>query len=1179
MSRDESALIANFEGRVLESMTEGVNLADENGLIVYTNPSADAMLGYEAGELVGQPLLILSGYPNDENERICNEVLTALQTKGTWIGEWVNRRKDGTLFETSTRIATVAAPGDRYYYLCVQQDISERKSAEAQRDRLWNLSLDPMCVAGFDGYLKQVNPAWSKTLGWLDAELLSRPWIDFVHADDREASRRANETLASGKPVLGLENRFRCVSGGHRWFSWNAYPNLETNSILAVIRDSTQAHRSDEALRESEDRYRSLVDSAPVAIWEEDFTAVEAWFESLRSQGVRDLRSYFLAHPEAGRAALELVRIRRINQEAVIQNGAASKQDLLARVHRIFTERSYAVWSEELVMLWEGRRLMEFETVAHRLDGAEAHLLMRLHVPGSPEAPRWDQVIVTGTDITARRQAERELQQSQTRLEAAQRQAKLGVWDYTPLDGRIWWSDELYRLFGKSADSFAPSLEGFLACVPAEERSFIRSSIEHSLVHNAPYRLQHRIIRANGESAWIEAAGAVERDAQGRTVRLWGTSQDITERKTAQEKLLTSEALLNATGAMAKVGGWELDVRSATLRWTNVTFRIHELPAGKEPALADAYSFFPLDERPRIEAFMRAAQERAEPFDEEFRFITGRGSPRWVHILCTPQVRGGVVARLVGTLQDITSRKRGEELLRESDERYRLAIRATNDGIYDMDLATRTAYCSDHYVSAFGQPPEPAQFWSWWAKRIHSEDRDRAVKSLRAAIKGAASSWDCEYRFLLPKGTWADIIDRASIARDGLGKARRVVGAMQDITARKEAEARREQLESRMRDAQKLESLGVLAGGIAHDFNNLLTTILGYADLASDQLPRTSPAQAYLQKIERSSRRAADLCQQMLAYAGKGKVLVGPIDLGELIREANDLLRLSFSKKARLQLELVEKLPAIEADASQIRQVVMNLAMNAAEAVGEESGQVKLATGVKQFLREELDAMLLGDACSEGRYVWLDVVDNGCGIRAEDLGRIFEPFYSTKFTGRGLGLAAVLGIVRGHGGALRVVSERDKGTSFRIVFPALHISAPTSETETVVTWRGRGAVLVADDELNVRKMSKTMLESLGFAVYEASNGREAMEHFSQGANGFVAALLDLTMPGKSGHTVFVELSQLVPELPIVVMSGYPEAEVERLFSNLRPAAFLQKPFAKGDLAKKLRRALETHIDS
>jgi CheY-like chemotaxis protein len=350
--------------------------------------------------------------------------------------------------------------------------------------------------------------------------------------------------------------------------------------------------------------------------------------------------------------------------------------------------------------------------------------------------------------------------------------------------------------------------------------------------------------------------------------------------------------------------------------------------------------------------------------------------------------------------------------------------------------------------------------------------------------------------------------------------------------------------------------------------------MLGYAHLARSSLPEDAEVAPYLLEIEQSSRRAADLCQQMLAYAGKGKFVIGPVDLGQLVQDVTKLLQLSISKKAELNLSLRPQLPTIEADTNQMRQVVMNLVMNASDALNGEGGLIRITTSLIDVERDELNAMLLGDERSPGEYVCLEVSDTGCGMDEATKARIFEPFFTTKFSGRGLGLAAVLGIIRSHHGALGVESAPGRGTMFRLLFPPLAAPAPqTTVVAPAPELRGQGTILVADDEDMVRQVTASMTASLGFHIIEACDGQEAVDELRRDPSAVRAVLLDLTMPRLDGMQAFEAMRDLAPQLPILVMSGYTEMEVKARCPGEGPAAFLQKPFSRDDLVEKLKEVL------
>ncbi|MEX2261751.1 MAG: ATP-binding protein [Bryobacteraceae bacterium] len=385
----------------------------------------------------------------------------------------------------------------------------------------------------------------------------------------------------------------------------------------------------------------------------------------------------------------------------------------------------------------------------------------------------------------------------------------------------------------------------------------------------------------------------------------------------------------------------------------------------------------------------------------------------------------------------------------------------------------------------------------------------------------------------------------------GEGQHREFGKIMRDMTERRKTE-------QALLQAQKLESLGVLAGGIAHDFNNLLTGILGNASLLLDDSSEIDPDRDRLEDIVNASKRAAELTSQLLAYAGKGRFLIARFDLSGLVAEMLHLIQASIPKHVDLRLALAPRLPPIEADATQLGQIVMNLVINAAEAIGPEGGIVWVSTG------------LTGDA----RNVCLEVRDTGHGMDEATQAKIFDPFFSTKFTGRGLGLAAVGGIVRGHKGRLQVESAPGEGSAFRVFFPAA--AGPVAKTEEVSAPPGpdiTGTILVVEDEAIILQFTKAALERRGYTVLAAENGLEAVNLFREKAAAITAILLDLAMPVMGGEEAFKRITDIRPGVPVVVASGYSEAEIRQRFGDRPVASFIQKPYTAAQLAEKIRAVL------
>jgi signal transduction histidine kinase/ActR/RegA family two-component response regulator len=447
------------------------------------------------------------------------------------------------------------------------------------------------------------------------------------------------------------------------------------------------------------------------------------------------------------------------------------------------------------------------------------------------------------------------------------------------------------------------------------------------------------------------------------------------------------------------------------------------------------------------------------------------------------------------------------------------------------------------------------------------KDSPDVVRDLRRGLAGD------EFSSLVEVGNNA-FETRYFPLRDALGALTGVLGVSMEVSARLRAEREREGLMQRLMQTQKLESLGRLSGGIAHDFNNLLTAILGSASAIGLILPPTHSARAHLGTLELAVRHATTLTRQLLAYSGRANFDVRRVDLSAEVCELGNLLARTIAKDVSLRIEAPEGLPPVRVDVAQLQQVLMNLVINAAEATGDAKGTVVVTTGSVDITPER-DLQLYGnDVLEPGRYVFLEVQDSGIGMDEATLAKIFDPFFSTKFPGRGLGLAAVLGIVHAHRGGLQVLSAPGKGTTFKMLLPAqlgADDGAPAQE-KTLNADRGHGHVLLVDDDDGVRSATQAMLELQGFTVEAAIHGRDAVTRFTRNPQTYDVVLLDMTMPEMNGEEALRALHHIRPNIPVVLMSGYTESDSTERFAMKGLAGFLQKPFSMTELTAALNLA-------
>jgi PAS domain S-box-containing protein len=520
--------------------------------------------------------------------------------------------------------------------------------------------------------------------------------------------------------------------------------------------------------------------------------------------------------------------------------------------------------------------------------------------------------------------------------------------------------------------------------------------------------------------------------------------------------------------------------------------------------------------------------------------------------------------------QELAEHKRTEEFLKASEEKFRSLVENSFDVIFVLDSSGVFQFVSPSWEIHFGHPAATVigQLFSLF---IHPDDIPHCTTYLQQVMESGQAATSPSYRVRQTNGSWSLFIANGTLYRDSSGQAF-YLGIGHDISDEKRLEEERLNLERQLLHAQKLESLGIMAGGIAHDFNNLLTVIIGNLELSGMQLgTASSQAEIRIEQAMQASLRAADLTRQMLAYSGKGVFELKKLDLNQLIKENCDLFRTTVPKTITMTTEISTTLPPVLGDAGQMQQVIMNLITNAAEAIGCEPGSIVIATGVEDCDNTLLQQSRLEQKPPPGRYVSVDVTDSGCGMDKETQQRIFEPFYTTKFTGRGLGMASVMGIVKSHNGAILLYSEPEFGSTFKVLLPiftgqqSITLSVPSNNILSKLHHDRAGTVLVVDDEELVREVCGEYLKDMGLQTLTAANGKEAVELFSRHLHDISLVILDLTMPYMDGVATLRALRQLQPDIKVIVSSGHSKQTTATVFSTDKPDCFIQKPFQMQEL--------------
>ena len=696
----------------------------------------------------------------------------------------------------------------------------------------------------------------------------------------------------------------------------------------------------------------------------------------------------------------------------------------------------------------------------------------------------------------------------------------------------------------------------------------IERAIDENVIAEAEYDLD-----IDGRIYW--SAASVSRLDDRRVV--W-VARDVTARKAAEAALRTSQRLMRQVLDTLPIGVWVLDPTGRITYGNEAGRRIWAGARYVGPEQFGEYRGWwsetgePIapGEWGAARALRHGETSSGELIDIECFDGTRKTILHWGVPI---RGRGGAIEGAIAVNQDVTEARRAEQALRESEERYRIVARATQDVVYDYDIASGSVYWNDAVCTVFRYPAEEvASDIAWWRERIHPEDIDRVSASMGAAMARDDESWLLEYRFRRADGSYATVLDRSFILRDIQGRATRMIGSMVDLTERT-------RLEEQLRQAQKMEAIGQLAGGVAHDFNNLLAAISINAHLLRDRMA-PGEAEREVVEIENAAERGAGLIRQLLAYSRRQVLQLRLLDLNRVVTETESLLRRVIGDEVRLDARLDASLGTVLADAGQLTQVLLNLAVNARDAMPG-GGRLSITTANATL---EPGAHARFAEAPPGDYVVLTVSDTGIGMDAETLARAFEPFFTTKDSGRGtgMGLATVYGIVEQSGGQVYAESSPGEGATFTVLLPRrTGAVAGAGESAPVRTGlpRGTETVLLVEDETSVRSSVARALTRHGYRVVDAANGREALALLETWTEPIDLVLTDLTMPEMGGHELADHLHSARPTLPVLFMSGYDAQSVASHGTLPDGAALVEKPFTMETLLRRVRATLDRRSDA
>ncbi|MFO0624371.1 MAG: PAS domain S-box protein [Polyangiales bacterium] len=766
----------------------------------------------------------------------------------------------------------------------------------------------------------------------------------------------------------------------------------------------------------------------------------------------------------------------------------------------------------------------------------------------------------THQEITARKEQERLL----ARLSRVARETTNGV-VITDRHGVTEWANEGFsRMTGFSAEEVIGRRPGELLQGPETNPATV-AQMRDAIAAGRGFEVELVNYTKAGVPYWLQILCTPLYEPDGSLQGFIAIESDIGERKRLETARARSEALLREMGHAAGVGGWSVDLRTNELLWTEVTRKIHEVPDDFVPRLESAIHFYAPEARPIIQRAVEAAMREGTPWDLELPLDTATGRRVWVRAVGRVDHQDGRPVRVLGSFQDITEQRARAAALKDERDRTQRYLDTVQTVMVALDLHGRITMVNRRGRELLGWSESELLGRDWFAtcggSNVESQHErfDRLMRGTQPVPEYTEATIRCR------DGRERLLAWHLAVETDAEGRRVGMLCSGEDITGRRE-------LEQRANRAQRLEAIGTMAGGIAHDLNNALSPIA----MSLDLLRESAPGEAeLLAMLARSTTHATGIVRQLLAFARGAEGQRVPLDPGVLVRDVESIVHSLFPKNITLRVERDASLPPVDGDMTQLHQVLLNLCMNARDAMAD--GGVLTLGASTTTLTGPPPGTVVGGRCPPGRYVVLRVSDTGSGITPATLERIFEPFFTTKppDKGTGLGLSMVVGITRSHGGAVRVRSEPGVGTTFEVFLPASHSAANVAKVRgRDGTLRGRGElVLYVDDEEPVRTVAARVLTRLGFQCLTAPDAAAGRQLLAAHGDAVRVVITDLHMPEVDGFAFAQGVRATAPALPIIVASGRLDDVTQRAFDRLGRCTRLDKPFSEDSLAEALKAAL------
>jgi PAS domain S-box-containing protein len=1188
--RTEQALVESEE--LYRLLTEGANdliyLLDLEGRILYASPSVGRLLGrvprhkfevvhpddVAAGQACWQR--ILAG----KSELLTVRVADA---GGAW--RWLEAWSSLIRYHDQPRVLSVC------------RDVSERKEAEdrfrrtaeeLQRvmssvsDYLWSGEIDEQGRWSYHYY----SPVVERITGRPPSYYLQGPerWLESIHAGDRERLQAAFQRVVSGQSERE-EAEYRVVrpDGEIRWVRDCATVTRlgRRLRIDGVVSDVTERKRAEEERQahlwflESMDRVnRAIQGTSDLEQMMRDVLGVV-----LSIFGCDRAWLVYPCDPEAASWRVPMERTRPEYPGAFALEVAPSLTPEEAPFHQAVRAahgplRFGPGMEHPLVPQVAERfhiRSMLVMAIYPKLDKPYMfglHQCSHVRVWTPQESRLFQEIGRRLADALSSLLLFRNLRESERKLGLAQGIAHVGYWDRDVETGRVIWSEETCRIFGRPTEERELDVARVLEQLHPEDRGRVAQAIAAALQGGPRYEVEYRVVLPGGEARFIHSQGDVTRDESGRPRRMFGTVQDVTERKRAEDALRRSEAYLAEAQRLGRTGSWAWDVATREfVHWSHEHYRLHGLdPQGGTPTWEAMQQFIHPEDRARcLEQIERAVRERTD-CEMEYRAVLTDGTTKYIHSIAHPVFNAaGELVEFVGTEMDVTERKRAEQALVESHGLLNAVVEGTADAVFVKDLRGRYLMINSAGARFVGRPV--AEILGKDDRELFSPETACRLMECDLQVMATGGAQMFEETATPAAGVTRTYLSNKSALRDADGKVVGLIGIARDVTELK-------RLEEQLRQSQKMEAIGRLAGGVAHDFNNLLTVINGYSELVFSSLGADDPNHELVAEVQKAGERAANLTRQLLAFSRRQVLQPEVLSLNTLLEDLLKLLKRLIGEDVELSLVPGAGLGLAKVDRGQFEQAVINLAVNARDAMPL-GGRLTIETQNAEV--DEATAQTHADV-RPGRYVLMTVRDTGHGMDEATRARVFEPFFTTKEVGKGtgLGLAMVYGFVKQSGGHVEVESEVGRGTTFKVYLPRAEATGPLAKSSPNVLEAPRGSetVLLVEDEDSVRTLSRLVLQSSGYTVLEARDGQEGAVVAQQHPGPIHVLVTDLVMPRMSGRQLADVVSQARPGVRVLFLSGYTDEAMAQRGAIEAGLAFLQKPFSPISLVRKVREVLD-----